>query len=105
MSLCDNQPFQHGNVHTDFIKENRDALFHREEMTATLAVAAASAYISSQQPALSTSSRTSSLPDFDHSRSMFHLLLLSHVTNRSERVSLSLNRVTVTCHVNCREYL
>lgn len=49
MSLCDNRQFQLGNVHTDFIKENKDALFHLQEITPTLAVAAASAYIQSQQ--------------------------------------------------------
>jgi hypothetical protein len=49
MSLCDNKQFQLGNVHTDFIKENRDALFHLEQITPTIAVAAASAFINSQQ--------------------------------------------------------
>jgi len=49
MSLCDNKQFQLGNVHTDFIKENRDALFHLQQVTPTIAVAAASAYINSQQ--------------------------------------------------------
>ncbi|CAF3985399.1 unnamed protein product [Rotaria magnacalcarata] len=48
MSLCDNAQFQLGNVHTDFIKENRDALFHVQQITPTLAVAAASTYIQSQ---------------------------------------------------------
>jgi len=49
MSLCDNKQFQLGNVHTDFIKENQDALFHLQEITPTIAVAAASALIHSQQ--------------------------------------------------------
>jgi hypothetical protein len=50
MSLCDNKQFQLGNVHTDFIKENKDALFHVQQITPTIAVAAASAFINSQQP-------------------------------------------------------
>ena len=49
MSLCDNQQFQLGKVHTDFIKENKAALFHSEEVTPTLAVAAATAVINAQQ--------------------------------------------------------
>ena len=49
MSLCDNKQFQAGNVHTDFIKENKDALFHLQEVTPTIAVAAASAYLNAQQ--------------------------------------------------------
>ncbi|CAF0903831.1 unnamed protein product [Adineta ricciae] len=49
MSLCDNKQFQLGNVHTDFIKENKDALFHLQQITPTIAVAAASAFINSQQ--------------------------------------------------------
>lgn len=49
MSLCDNQQFQHGNVHTDFIKENKEALFQQPVITPTIAVAAATAYIQSQQ--------------------------------------------------------
>ncbi|CAF2519340.1 unnamed protein product [Rotaria sp. Silwood2] len=49
MSLCDNKQFQLGNVHTDFIKENKDALFHVQQVTPTIAVAAASALINSQQ--------------------------------------------------------
>jgi hypothetical protein len=49
MSLCDNKQFQAGNVHTDFIKENKDALFHIQEVTPTIAVAAASAYLNAQQ--------------------------------------------------------
>ncbi|CAF0852041.1 unnamed protein product [Rotaria sp. Silwood1] len=49
MSLCDNKQFQLGNVHTDFIKENKDALFHIQQITPTIAVAAASAFINSQQ--------------------------------------------------------
>jgi len=51
MTLCDNRQFQLGNVHTDFIKENKDALFHVQEVTPTLAVAAAAAYTYSQQQA------------------------------------------------------
>lgn len=55
MTLCDNRQFQLGNVHTDFIKENRDALFHVQQITPIMAVAAASSYIYSQQtPAPST---------------------------------------------------
>lgn len=50
MSLCDNKQFQLGKVHTDFIKENKDALFYEQQITPTMAVAAASAYINSQQP-------------------------------------------------------
>ncbi len=49
MSLCDNKQFQAGNVHTDFIKENKEALFHLQEVTPTIAVAAASAYLNAQQ--------------------------------------------------------
>ena len=49
MSLCDNQQFQLGKVHTDFIKENKAALFHSQEVTPTLAVAAATAVINAQQ--------------------------------------------------------
>ena len=50
MSLCDNKQFQLGHVHTDFIKENNDALFHLQQVTPTIAVAAAaSAFINSQQ--------------------------------------------------------
>jgi len=49
LSLCDNKQFQLGNVHTDFIKENKDALFHVQQVTPTIAVAAASAFINSQQ--------------------------------------------------------
>jgi hypothetical protein len=52
MSLCDNKQFQLGNVHTDFIKENKDALFHVQQITPTIAVAAASAFINSQQQLL-----------------------------------------------------
>ncbi len=49
MSLCDNKQFQLGKVHTDFIKENKEALFHLQEITPTIAVAAASAFLNSQE--------------------------------------------------------
>lgn len=48
MSLCDNKQFQLGKVHTDFIKENKEALFHIQQITPTMAVAAASTLINSQ---------------------------------------------------------
>lgn len=49
MSLCDSKQFQAGNVHTDFIKENRTELFHSQEVTPTIAVAAATTYLHAQQ--------------------------------------------------------
>lgn len=52
MSLCDNKQFQVGNVHTDFIKENRNELFHSQEVTPTIAVAAATAFLNAQQQSL-----------------------------------------------------
>ena len=57
MSLCDNRQFQLGNVHTDFIKENKEALFHLQEVTPTIAVAAATAYLLSQQQTIYQTSR------------------------------------------------
>ena len=49
MSLCDNKQFQLGHVHTDFIKENKNVLFHSREITPIMAVAAATAFIESQR--------------------------------------------------------
>ena len=57
MSLCDNQQFQLANVHTDFIKENKNALFHQQQVTPTIAVAAVSVYISTQQGLLHSQTR------------------------------------------------
>jgi len=56
LSLCDNKQFQLGNVHTDFIKENKEALFHVQEITPTIAVAAATALINSQHELLNNPS-------------------------------------------------
>lgn len=63
MTLCDNRQFQLGNVHTDFIKENKEALFHAHQITPTMAVAAAAACIYSQQQAKLTTN-SNAAPSF-----------------------------------------
>ncbi|CAF0994811.1 unnamed protein product [Didymodactylos carnosus] len=48
ISLCDSKKFQLGNVHTDFIKENKQELFHVNELSSVTAVAAAYSYFDYQ---------------------------------------------------------
>ena len=69
MSLCDNPQFQQGKVHTDFIKENKDALFHVQQITPTMAVAAATAFITSQQQS-QTQTSSSTLMMISKTKSM-----------------------------------
>ncbi|CAF0993876.1 unnamed protein product [Adineta steineri] len=83
MSLCDNKQFQLGNVHTDFIKENKDALFHLQQITPTIAVAAASAFINSQQQPIQ--SNPNAAPSF------FTTCNNSFRPNFSQKQSLTLN--------------
>lgn len=103
MSLCDNKQFQVGNVHTDFIKENKDALFHLQEITPTIAVAAASAFINSQQqvqyntdsnaaPSFFTACNTSFRPNYSPKQS----LTLAY----DKKSNYSINKITTRGDTN-----